>query len=105
MQGMKYLPIVAASAAQMSRIIEPFSDSVFPELFQISYNWVFDSGASRHFCRMKKVEKWLALARKVKGIQMATVDGTIDAKEVILMSMSRLSHMLTEIVLLPDTPI
>ena len=44
----KFSAAIAAKAAELARIVSPVGDPGFPELFQLSYQWIYDSGASRH---------------------------------------------------------
>ena len=55
--GRRYDPQVATIAAEAVKRICPVTSSVFPELFELSYEWIYDSGASRHFLRTEQCQK------------------------------------------------
>ena len=102
--GMKFSATIAAKAAELARIAAPVGDSKLPELFQLSYQWIYDSGASRHFCMRKRAEKFLHLAKKIKGIMIRTADGNVEAKDVVPFRIDRLGDLLSEVLVLPNSP-
>jgi len=82
----------------------PVTSSAFPELFELSYEWIYDSGASRHFCGQGNAKKFINLIKKVKAISVATADGICEANKGITMQIDRLGGMLADVLLLPDSP-
>ena len=102
--SMKISAPVAVKATELSKIVAPTDDPIFPELFQLSYQWIYDSGASRHFCQRKRAEQFLYLAKKIKGVMISTADGRVEANDALPMRMHRLGNLLAEVLLLPNTP-
>ena len=102
--GMKFSATIAAKAAELARIAAPVGDSKLPELFQLSYQWIYDSGASRHFCMKKRAEQFPHLAKKIKGIMIRTADGNVEAKDVVPFRIDRLGDLLSEVLVLPNSP-
>ena len=75
----------------------------FPELFQISYKWIFDSGASRNFCGQRHAEEFKQHLKKVRPINITTASGTVVMDQALTIEVERLgtSH---EVHVLPNTP-
>lgn len=101
---MKYSAPIPVKAAELTKIVAPVGDPSFPELFQLSYQWIDDSGASRHFCQRKRAEQFVHLAKKIKGVMISTADGKVMADDVVPIRMDRLGNLLAEVLLLPNTP-
>ena len=87
----------------MTEMIVPGRAPLFPELLQLSYRWIYDSGASRHLCSNKDAADFLRYATTITGITVATADGIVNANQVVEMRMSKLGGMLAEVMVLPDT--
>ena len=81
---------VAVKAAEICKVLGPVDDSVFLELFQLYYEWVYDSGASRHFCQKRKAASFIHLAKKIKGVIINTAGGRVEANDVLQMRVARL---------------
>ena len=47
---MKFSAPVAIKAAEMAKMVAPVSDPSFPELFQLSYQWIWFWGEQRFLC-------------------------------------------------------
>ena len=45
----KFIPEIAEVAGVVVEKVVPITDPLFPELFQLSYRWIYDSGASKPF--------------------------------------------------------
>lgn len=82
----------------------PVSDTSFPELFQLSYQWIYDSGASRHFCAQRRAKDSMHLAKKIKGVVIRTADGNVMANDVVPIRIDRLGDLLAEVLVLPNSP-
>ena len=103
-KGKYYEPQLAVIAAAAVKHLCPITSSAFPELFDLSYEWIYDSGASRHFCGQGSAKKFINMIKKVKAISVATADGICEANEGITMQINRLGGMLADVLLLPDSP-
>ena len=103
-KGKYYEPQFAAIAAAAVKRMCPVTSSAFPELFELSYEWIYDSGASRHFCGQGNAKQFINLIKKVKAISVATADGICEANKGITMQIDRLGGMLADVLLLPDSP-
>ena len=82
----------------------PISDPFFPDLFQLSYRWIYDSGASRHFCSKRDATKFIQYARNIQAVKIGTASGSVEANQVLDVSIDRLGGLLTEVMLLPNSP-
>ena len=95
-RGRKFLEPLAIKAADLCRRVCQVNDPIFPELFQISYEWIYDSGASRHFCKSEKVSGYMHLAKRIKGVMVNTADGKVEANKVLGMRIERLGNLVTD---------
>ena len=95
---------IAVKAVDLCRKVCEVNDPIFPGLFQISYEWIYDSGASRRFCKSDKVSGYMHLAKKIKGVMVNTVDGKVEANKLLGMRIERLGNLVTDLMLLPDAP-
>ena len=60
-------PQLAVIAAAAVKHLCPITSSAFPELFDLSYEWIYDSGASRHFCGQGNAKKFINMIKKGKS--------------------------------------
>ena len=80
------------------------SPNEFPELFQLSYKWIFDSGASRDFCGQIHVAQFAKHLRTVRDMKIGTAAGTVTMNKVMDIGVpwdrdcTRVMHVL------PNTP-
>ncbi len=74
------------------------------ELFQVSYEWIYDSGATRHFCKGSKADAYIHLAKIIKGVMGSTADRKVRADKLLSMRIERPGNMVSSLLLLPDTP-
>ena len=44
------------------------------------------------------------LAKKIKGVMVNTADGKVEANKLLGMRIERLGNLVTDLMLLPDTP-
>ena len=51
----------------------------------------------------KRAEKFLHLAKKIKGVMIRTADGNVEAKDAIPFRIDRLGDLLSEVLVLPNS--
>lgn len=75
----------------------------FPDIFQISYRWILDSGASKQFCAQRDAAKFKEALRQVKEMSIHTAAG-IEKLDKALMVASATLKTKQEVYLLAETP-
>ena len=78
--------------------------SEFPGLFQLSYRWIFDSGASRNFCGEKHAKQFAQHLREAKAVKIGTAAGIVTMNQVMDISVPWDAGASRPVHVLPDTP-
>lgn len=99
----KFIEEYAVKAASQAKLLcKPEKD--FPELFQLSYKWVYDTGASTHFCGQEAVNSFKEYLHNVRASYVSTAAGLVTMDKALKIKIERLDGLLEEILVLPNTP-
>ena len=80
------------------------SEKDFPKLFQLSYQWIYDTGASKHFCGEERANKFAEHLQRVKASKVTTASGLVTMDQNISINIDRLGDLIQDVLVLPATP-
>ena len=66
----------------------------FPKLFQLSYQWIYDTGASRHFTGKKRAGKFKDHLQTIRASKVTTASGTVKMDQQISVSIELLDGII-----------
>ena len=71
-----------------------YSEVEFEELFQESYKWIYDTGASQHFCGQERADCFMDHQHIVKPFYVTTASGTVTVDKA---STTRFPHLMKQV--------
>ena len=69
----------------------------FPELFQVSHKWIYDLGASKHFCSKDRARYFRDHMHKVTVAYVSTASDLVVMDQALTIEMKRSEGLLVDV--------